>query len=55
MRSSIPISEALGDPNLLGAALGDIASWQNVARDPEGRLCRADERRRARAVCAGGR
>ena len=28
MRSSIPISAALADANLLGAALGDIASWQ---------------------------
>lgn len=28
MRPAIPISEALADANLLGAALGDVASWQ---------------------------
>ena len=28
MTPAIPISEALADPNLLGAALGDIASWR---------------------------
>ena len=24
----LPISQALADPNLLGAALGDISSWR---------------------------
>ena len=28
MTPAIPISEALADSNLLGSALGDIASWQ---------------------------
>src|SRR5262245_50877130 len=28
MRPAIPISEALADANLLGAALGDVASWR---------------------------
>ena len=28
MTPAIPISEALVDPNLLGAALGDIGSWR---------------------------
>ena len=28
MTPAIPISEALADPNLLGAALGDVASWR---------------------------
>ena len=28
MTPAIPITEALADPNLLGAALGDVASWR---------------------------
>ena len=40
MTPAIPISEALVDRNLLGAALGDIGELADVAHDTEGGVCR---------------
>jgi hypothetical protein len=57
MKPSIPISEALGDANLLGAALGDIATWQTwcVVLKAAFAETLTDEERKVFASVAGDR
>jgi hypothetical protein len=54
----IPISEALADPNLLGAALGNIGSWrtwQTILKAAFAEPLNTDEERAVFALVAGGR
>ena len=52
MTPAIPIAEALADANLLGAALGDVASWRTVAHGVESGVRGAAHRRGARVAGA---
>jgi hypothetical protein len=57
MTPAIPISEALVDRNLLGAALGDVVSWQTWRTVLKAAFAEAltDEERALFGVVAGGR
>jgi hypothetical protein len=57
MMPAIPISEALADQHLLGAALGDVTSWQTWRTVLKAAFAEAlnDEERALFALVAGGR